>query len=89
VGYMLPRAQVSYRSYWTHVVLEVLHENVRGNLSIKDISNVRAPLLSSALPSLAPSGPWRGSDSLTCTCCPCLACMPAAACRALAAQAHA
>ena len=34
--------QVSYRSYWTHVVLEVLHDH-RGNLSIKDISDVRPP----------------------------------------------
>ena len=34
-------AQVSYRSYWTHVVLEVLHDH-RGNLSIKDISDVRS-----------------------------------------------
>ena len=39
--------QVSYRSYWTHVVLEVLHENHRGNLSIKDISDVRVLTLMS------------------------------------------
>ena len=33
--------QVSYRSYWSRVVLELLQQH-RGNLSIKDISELTA-----------------------------------------------
>eukprot|EP00753_Platysulcus_tardus_P007069 PLAT14810.1.p1 GENE.PLAT14810.1~~PLAT14810.1.p1 ORF type:complete len:437 (-),score=205.08 PLAT14810.1:73-1383(-) len=33
--------KLSYRSYWTHVLLNVLHD-CRGNLSIRDISNMTA-----------------------------------------------
>lgn len=35
------RVQVSYRSYWTRVVLQAL-EQQRGNLSVKEISELTA-----------------------------------------------
>lgn len=54
--------QVSYRSYWSRVVLDALHKN-RGNLSVKDLSQMlmfREDDIVSALQSLNLIKYWKG-----------------------------
>jgi len=67
--------QVSYRSYWTRVVLDVLQQH-RGNLSIKDISEltaIRTDDIVKTLESLNLIKYWKvaiGSHSLWYVCAP-------------------
>lgn len=61
--------QVSYRSYWTRVVLDVLQQH-RGNLSIKDISEltaIRTDDIVKTLESLNLIKYWKGDHIISCT----------------------
>ena len=61
--------QVSYRSYWTRVVLEMLHA-FRGNISIKDISartSIRPEDIISTLQSLSLLKWWKGQHIISVT----------------------
>ena len=59
--------QVSYRSYWSRVVLDVLHKH-RGNLSVKDLSSMlmfREADIVSALQSLNLVKYWKGQHIIS------------------------
>eukprot|EP00873_Tetraselmis_striata_P035272 jgi/Tetstr1/455536/TSEL_042358.t1 len=61
--------QVSYRSYWTRVLLDILKEH-KGNLSIKDISQmtaIRADDIVSTLQSLNLIKYWKGQHIISVT----------------------
>lgn len=61
--------QVSYRSYWSRVVLELLSQH-RGNLSIKDISEltaIRGSDIVETLQSLSLIKYWKGDHIISVT----------------------
>lgn len=61
--------QVSFRSYWTRVVLEVLREH-KGNISVKEISNktaFRTDDILSTLQSLSLLKYWKGQHIISVT----------------------
>lgn len=61
--------QVSYRSYWSRVVLRVLHQH-RGSISVRDIStqtSIREPDIVSALTSLNLLKYWKGQHIISAT----------------------
>ena len=65
----LLREQVSYRSYWSRVVLELLQQH-RGSLSIKDISEltaIRPTDIVETLQSLSLIKYWKGDHIISVT----------------------